>query len=102
MVWSYKKRRKKRTAVLKTRHTVARLIKWKSDIKKMMLFLAALLFTIDCIPKPIFIQAFMRFCCCLGGEGGSSLKKSFFLAARIILYGVKMHPGQESWLKNVK
>lgn len=74
MVWSYKKRRKKRTAVLKTRHTVARLIKWKSDIKKMMLFLAALAFIIDCIPKPIFIQAFMTFYCCFGREGGRILK----------------------------
>lgn len=67
MVWSYKKGRKKRTAILKTRHTVARLIKWKSHIKKMMLFLAALAFTIDCIPKPVFILAFY---CCFEGEGG--------------------------------
>lgn len=81
MVWSYKKRRKKKTVVLKTKHTVARLIKWKSDIKKMMLFLAALLFTIDCIPKLIFIQAFMTFYCCLGGEGGSILKNQILLGS---------------------
>lgn len=80
-----KKRRKKRTAILKTRNSFARLIKWRSDIKKMMLFLAALLFTIDYIPTLIFIQAFMTFYCCFGGEGGSILKKpKFFLATRTI------------------
>lgn len=75
MVWSYKKRIEKRTAILKTRHAVARLIKWKSDIEKMMLFLAALTFTIGCIPKPIFIQAFMIFYRCFGGGGRKYFKK---------------------------
>lgn len=37
-----------------------------------------------------------------GGEGGSILRNKHFLAARSILYRVKMHPGQEGWLKNVK
>lgn len=68
----------------------------------MMLFLAALTFTIDCIPKPIFIQAFLTFYCCFGEERGSILRNKYFLAARTILYAAKMHPGQEGWLKNVK
>lgn len=87
---------------MKTRHAVAKLIKWKSDFEKMMLFLAALIFTIGCIPKPILIQAFMIFYCCFGGEGGSILRNKYFLAVRSILYRVKMHPGQERWLKNVE
>lgn len=36
------------------------------------------------------------------GEGGSILRNKYFLAVRSILYRVKMHPGQERWLKNVE
>lgn len=67
-----------------------------------MLFLAALAFTMDCIPKPIFIQAFMTFYCCFGGEEGRILKNKYFPAAGTISHGVKMNPSHEGWLRSVR
>lgn len=65
-----------------------------------MLLLAALAFTMDCIPKPILIQALMTIYCCFGGEEGSILKNKYFLAAGAISHGVKMNPSHEGWLRN--